>query len=117
VSVVNRFKVTLEGVDLGVFAETEFTLNDAFVLEATTGLTVLEMLAGITPRKAKALQALVWFMKFKQGSPDHISTINFKLVDLKWEAVADPTPASDSEQEVTVPDVTGTSESSPTSAI
>lgn len=106
----NKFTVKLGTDDLGVFDETKFMLSDAFSLEATTGLTINEMLTGVVRYEPTALRALVWFQKFKRGDQDHISTIDFVLTDLVTEAVADPPMAS---PEV---DETLTSEHSPASA-
>ena len=88
---VNVFTVTLAGELLGTFDENELTLTDAFTIENTTGLTVIDMLEGVAPLRPTALRALVWFMRYKAGNPPHISTIDFKLLDLKLEAVPDPT--------------------------
>jgi hypothetical protein len=107
----NKFTVFLAGEVLGVFDENELTLNDAFTLEANAGQTVNEMLAGLAPLRAQSLRALVWFMKWKRGDPEHISAIDFKLTDLSYEAVVEPDPTRASSE----PDATGTSDSSPTS--
>ncbi len=106
----NRFKVILAGDELGLFDETDLTLTDAFTLENNAGLTINEMLGGIVSMRASSLRALVWFMKFKRGDNAHISTIDFKLTELTFEAVPVPSKAR------TEPSATGTSESSPTSA-
>ena len=91
---------------MGTFDENELTLSDAFTLENTTGLTVIDLLDGVAPLKPGPLRALVWFMYYKRGNPPHISTIDFKLLDLKLEAVVDPTQSGS--QVATVPDVTPT---------
>lgn len=108
---INNFRVLVAGEDLGEFHESALTLDDAFTIEATAGITINEMLAGIAPMRAKSLRALVWFMKFKRGDQDHITTIAFKLTEFTIEAIPDPTVAGPSEGSETP-----TSDSSPTSA-
>ena len=105
---INVFTVTLAGELLGTFDENELTLTDALTLENTTGLTFPEMMAGISPRQPVPLRALVWFMRYKQGNPPHISTIDFKLVDLTWAAVENPTRAEDSVSETSPADTSET---------
>jgi len=107
---VNVFTVTLAGELLGTFDEKELTLADAFTIENTTGLTVIEMLEGVAPMKPNALRALVWFMRYKAGNPPHISTIDFKLLDLKLEAVEDPTVQEPAVATVPEPATSETSE-------
>lgn len=106
----NRFKVILAGEDLGLFDENELTLNDAFTLEANAGQTINEMLGGLAPMRAQSLRALVWFMKWKRGDTAHITTIDFKLTELSYEAVPVPSKASSKASAIS------TSDSSPTSA-
>lgn len=104
----NKFTVTLGEDELGVFDETQFMLSDAFVLENETGLTINQMLGGIIAYRPNALRALVWFMKFKRGDNQHISTIEFALTDLVTVAVPDPTEASPETNEI---DTSGSSPS------
>lgn len=110
-----RLKVDLEndpiGSDLGIFDPNIFTLTDATILEATTGLTVAEMARGIDNLQANAIRAIVWFQKFKRGDNVHISAIEFNVFDLTVELMPDPTVASSETNE------TSTSDSSPSSAI
>lgn len=95
----NVFTVMLGAEDLGTFDENELTLEDAFKLENTTGLTFTEMLQGASAGRAKGLQALVWFLRSKQGNTVDPLSINFKLTDLttravkKGPSVASPTQA------------------------
>ena len=107
----SRWQVKLGDEDLGVFDENTFTVSDAFVLEGTADITVVEMLHGVPLRMAKASRALIWFMKYKQGNPPHISTVDFNLADLEMQAIPDPTVAEPE------PDETVTSELSPTTSI
>jgi len=111
VAVSGKWRITLGDEDLGILDEYEVTLNDALVLEANAGLTVVEMLKGAVVSKAVPMRALVWFMRFKQGNPPHISTIEFKIADLKISEVKDPPKASSKRS------ATGTSDSSPSTAI
>jgi hypothetical protein len=92
----NHFEVTLGNESLGEFDDQRLTLNDAFALENETGLTLNQMLIGIDPGRAKSLQALVWFMRFKAGQPVPLASIDFILTELKVSPIADPTDAKGS---------------------
>lgn len=92
----NHFKVTLAGEDLGVFDDDELGINDAMTFENNTGMTFNDMLLGLSDRsKAAPLRALVWFMRFKQGTPVDLLSLEFKLTALVTTAVesVDPTGA------------------------
>ena len=91
------FRVTLAGDDLGVFDEKKFTVSDGILVKnatgGQTGLTIKGFLKGVEEMDPQALQALVWFLKFKRGEQVHISTIDYALGDLEVEEEPDPTPA------------------------
>lgn len=91
---VNVFTVTLAGELLGTFSEYELTVNDLYALEGNTGLSVTQMLNGLNEYRAKPVQALVWFMRYKQGHPVDMLSIDFKVTDLVMEAVPTPSKAS-----------------------
>lgn len=109
----NKFKVILAGEELGVFDETQITLDDAFALEGNAGQTINQMLAGLAPMQATALRSLVWFMRYKAGAAVPKESINFILTDLSYEAIPDPPKAR---AKGSVKSGTSTSDSSPTSA-
>lgn len=116
---IHAFTVELEGELLGTFDEHELTVDDLFVFENNTGMLINHLLVGIQGMDvtAKALRALVWFMKYKAGKPVDIASINFKTADLKIEAVPNPTrAASGRSKATTVPAATGTSDTSPSTA-
>lgn len=89
---VRTFTVSLEGQLLGTFDRGTLTLNDAFVFENITGMTINEMLGDVIgdTTKAKALRALVWFVRFKAGDVVDVASVEFRLEDLVIEVVPDP---------------------------
>ena len=111
----NYFTVTLDGEDLGTFDDDELTLTDSFTFENNAGMTLDEMLDGVNTLRPKALRALVWWMRYKQGKTVDLLAIDFKLKSLKVESVvfADPSKARGR----TSKNATTTSPPSPTSAI
>jgi hypothetical protein len=102
----NVFAVKLGEEELGTFDENELTLEDAFVLENTTGLTFTELLQDGRDGRAKGLQALVWFMRYKQGTRVDLLSINFKLADLTTRAVKKAPSVDSPSPDLTPEDVT-----------
>ncbi len=104
-------KVTLGDEDLGVFDEKKFSVSDAILVKNATGgqrgLTVKGFVEGIEEMDPHALQALVWFLRFKKGEQVHISTIDFAFADFDLEELPDPTQAT------TGSDASDTSQPSP----
>lgn len=101
--------------DLGIFDENKFTVSDAIIVKNATGgvngLTVKAFFSGLEQMDPHALQALIWFQRFKLGQQVHISTIDFNVAELRLDDEPDPTQAA------TGIDETSTSEPSPNSAI
>ena len=110
----NYFTVTLEGEELGVFDDDTLMLDDSFVFENNTGMTFNQMLTGIEEADSKSSRALVWWMRYKQGSAVDLLSINFRLKALHVKPVvfANPPKAGRAAKNVTT-----TSDTSPTSAI
>lgn len=92
-----QIQVRLGDEDLGIFDEKKFALSDAILVKNATGgqagFTIKQFFTGIQDMDPYALQALVWFLRFKQGSQTHISTIDFNIAELALEEVPDPTVA------------------------
>lgn len=93
---LKNFKLTLAGEDLGMFYQNALTLNDSFVMQNNTGMTINEMLAGLSDVTNPAPnRALVWFMRYKQGKTVDLLSIDYKLTEFEIEAIPDPkAPAS-----------------------
>lgn len=100
-----------KGEKLGSISLHTFTLSDAFVLKNETGMTFNEMVAGLDKRDPHSTRALVWFLKFKRGDGDHISTIDFPMANFSFVVVENPTKARTGKR------ATATSESSPITAV
>ena len=99
-----------KGEDLGSISLHTFTLNDAFVLKNESGMTFNQMVAGLDSRDPDSTRALVWFLKFKRGDGDHISTIDFPFANFSYVVVENPTKARTGKR------ATVTSDSSPITA-
>ena len=102
--------VWLADEDLGIFDEAKFTLNDAFVVKASSGLDVMAFNAGIGSMNPLALQTFVWWLKYRKGENVDRASIDFKIADLRLEDEPDPTEASSGTGDAV------TSDSSPTTA-
>ena len=92
-----RFTLTTpDGVeDLGVLDERRLTISDGYLIQnATGGWPLKKFFEGIQDIDPKALQALVWFLRFKKGQQVRIESVDFNILDLDAEDVdvVDPTP-------------------------
>jgi len=76
-------RVTLAGEDLGEFNPGKLDLKQAFAIKSTTGLTPRALLEGIGDLDPAAMQALVWFLKFRVGENVDLASINFAYEDLE----------------------------------
>ena len=107
----NVIHVWLGDQDLGEFDFQKFTNSEAYLVENASGLTTKAFFDGIGEMRAIAMQTFVWLLKRRQGQIVDRASIDFAIGDLRLEKAADPTVAS------VGADVTGTSDSSPISAI
>jgi hypothetical protein len=89
-----------------VLDEKELDLRDAFAIKAASGLRIKELFDGIAEGDPSALQALVWFVRMKDGDHLPIADVNFRLADLDLEQGED-------EPESSAPDPTTESASTP----
>lgn len=100
------YRVKLGDEDLGVFDERKFTVSDAILVKNTTGgqsgFTIKAFFQGVNDMDPFALQALVWFLRFKKGEQVHISTIDFNIADLDLEEEPDPTQARTGSDETAI---------------
>ncbi len=103
--IMKDMRVTL-GDEQWIFRLSELDLLDAFALKSTARLTPQQLLDGAMELDPAALQALIWFLRFKDGNKQDIATINFRIFDLDVEPVKeeatppplDP-PSEDSESQ------------------
>ncbi len=72
------------------FTEAELDLTDAFALKNASGLTVPAMMRGATEYEPAAMQAAIWFCRFRAGEKVELSSINFKLLEFDWDQVELP---------------------------
>jgi hypothetical protein len=86
--------VWLGDEDLGIFDEEKFSLQDAFTIKASCGLGVKEFMAGINDLDPLAVQAFVWWLKFRKGAPVDRASLDFPLSALRMEDEPDPTQAA-----------------------
>lgn len=84
-----RTKITLAGVELGVFDDEEIDMNLAMQLEDKTGLTIVELGQQVGRGSARAIQAMVWLTQLQAGKPADLHQ-NFKFKDLQVENVEEP---------------------------
>jgi hypothetical protein len=91
------FRVKLGDEDLGVLDEKKFSLSDSILIKnatgGQTGLTISGFFKGVQDMDPHALQALIWFLRFKKGEQVHITAIDFVLDELDMEEEPDPTQA------------------------
>ena len=80
--------------DLGIFDERKFKNSDGYLIQNVTGgYTIREFFTKISDLDPKALQALVWFLRFKRGEQIRFEDVDFNVLDLEAEdVVPDPTP-------------------------
>jgi len=104
--------VSLAGDDLGEFNPGKLDLKQAFAIKNTTGLTPRALLEGISDLDPAAMQALVWFMRFRNGETVDLLSINFAYEDLQVE----PIEEAPKDEGTSPSDETATSSPSPTSA-
>lgn len=104
--------VKLGDEDLGDFIPGKLDLKQAFSIKATTGLTPRALLEGISELDPAAMQALVWFLRFRAGNPVDLASINFAYDDLAVE----PVEEAPKDEATSNGDGISTSPSSPTSS-
>lgn len=92
----NKTKLTLRGEVLGEFDPDDVDMEEAMQLQDQTGFTVGELLPAIGKLDARAMQALVWFVRWRGGDKHANKHENFKFGDLDAVDVPDedPTPAA-----------------------
>lgn len=105
--------VWLGAEDLGVFDENKFTLNDAFIIKASSGLDVKAFNSGIGSMNPLALQTFVWWLKYRKGENVDRVGIDFAIADLRMEPEPDPTVASSGTSVAAISDSSPKSATSP----
>ena len=103
--------VFLKDEDLGVFDFQKFSISDSFLVENVSGLSPKELFAGIGELRPMALQTFVWLLYRKMGKIVDRASIDFAIDDVRFEALPDPTLATDGSSGAAILD------SSPISAI
>ncbi len=92
-----RARVTLEEKSW-IFDEDELTNDEAKLIKgATGGLGLVPFFAGLRDLDPDCMQALVWFLRRKDGEPVRLEEINFKVTALRMVEEPDPTQPSGSE--------------------
>lgn len=91
-----KMKFTLKGEDLGVFDPNDVDMEQAMQLQDQTGYTVGDLMPALGKLDARAMQALVWFLRIRNGQTNANKHENFKFGDLKAEDIPDedPTPVA-----------------------
>lgn len=111
-----RYRINLRGEDLGIFDPDEVEIEHAMMLEDKTGMSIVDLVNGISRLSARPLQALVWFQKVRGGEPaTDLHGIKFKIGELKSEDLsdegpADPTSAAEATQAATGKKASATSD-------
>ena len=83
-----QLKVRLGDEDLGTFDDNDLTIDHAMQLEDKTGYALVEFVQNLQRGSARALQALVWLQRLRNGRPGELHS-NFKIGDLKLAVVED----------------------------
>ena len=93
--------------DLGIFDERKFKNSDGYLVQNVTGgYTIKQFFQGISDLDPRALQALVWLLKFKKGEQIRYEDVDFNILDLDAEdVVPDPpvVPAGTDETDTSEP--------------
>lgn len=92
-----QIKVSLKGEDLGTFDDEGMTLQEAFAIKASSGLSLQPFFAGLRDMDPLALQTLIWFLRHKKGEQSNAQEIDFRLGDLDMEPVVPPTAPTETE--------------------
>ena len=108
-------KVFVLGDERYVFDGEKMLLSEAFAIKAASGMDLVPFQQGLATGDPASYQALIWYLRQKNGRPEDIHHVDFVMGDLKVEDVpepdADPTIAADSSIAAT-----STSDSLPTTA-
>lgn len=109
-------KIIVLGDERYVFDDQSLTLTDAFAIKSASGLDLVPFQNGLNTMSPLSLQTLIWWLRQKNGRPEDIRTVDFRIADLSVEEVAEddePDPTESGSE----PEETSTSDSSPTTAI
>jgi hypothetical protein len=105
-------KIIALGDERYVFDDQSLTLADAFAIKSASGLDLVPFQNGLNTMSPLSLQTLIWWLRQKNGRPEDIRTIDFKIADLRVDEIEDDEP--DPTGSGSEPDETSTSDSSPT---
>lgn len=87
--------IKLGDEDLGEFNLDRLDVRTAIELEELTGLTAPEVLDGAKRYSGRALRAIVWLQRRRQGQNVAPEAITFEIGDFSVDVIEDPqTPAA-----------------------
>jgi hypothetical protein len=92
-----KLHITLKGEDLGIFDPDEVDMEQAMQLQDQTKFTVGDLMPALGKLDARAMQALVYLQRIRQGQHPTTWHENFKFGDLDAKDVPDEDPTEAAE--------------------